>query len=565
MAKQDAEHEEDQTRSLSLAMIPEDEPSTAYQVGWRTLMGIFALSFANNCAAVSNTTNTIISFQIKALGDASFASWMANANLLVTLAFGPVFGSLSDRLGKKWFIVIGSLIGVIGSVVSGSANHTAVIVAGNALTGLANAGCIMGVPASQEVTPNKLRPWTMGFSQAMASAITIVGTISAGAFVKFQSWRWSYYFNAFIYGTSFLLVLAFYHPPRPGLRRQLSQRRELFSQVDYPGILLFTGSITSLIIALTWGGSTYAWSSGQVIGTLVAGCVGLVAFGLYEWKFTSRGIFDHRLFHTRNFPILLFVCIVDGMLLLGVNVLYAQQIAGLFTTNAIRIATILTPYLATSAFGCIPAGWIMARTKSYRIMLIAALLWCSLFTGLMALINPQRLSWAYAFSALFGMGTAVTTVIPVVAMGLSVPSFLLGTAGTISISCRALGGIVGITIFTAVYDNKISSAAPRYVGSVLDAAGDGNLISEVMAALGSGSTAALQQIQGLSESLIPKIEAAYLAAETYSWKFVWIAICVVVAVNAAVACSLHSVATKMNDHIESALEISEARDKQLQE
>ncbi|KAJ5633750.1 hypothetical protein N7528_001592 [Penicillium herquei] len=565
MTKQDAEHDEDPTRSLSLGMIPEDEPSTAYQVGWRTLMGIFALSFANNCAAVSNTTNTIISFQIKALGGASLASWMANANLLVTLAFGPVFGSLSDRLGKKWFIVVGSLIGVIGSVVSGSANHTAVIVAGNALTGLANAGCIMGVPASQEVTPNKLRPWTMGFSQAMASAITIVGTISAGAFVKFQSWRWSYYFNAFIYGTSFALVLAFYHPPRPGLRRQLSQRRELFSQVDYPGIFLFTGSITSLIIALTWGGSTYAWSSGQVIGTLVAGCVGLVAFGLYEWKFTSRGIFDHRLFDTRNFPILLFVCIVDGMLLLGVNVLYAQQIAGLFTTDAIRIATILTPYLATSAFGCIPAGWIMARTKSYRVMLIAALLWCSLFTGLMALINPQRLSWAYAFSALFGMGTAVTTVIPVVAMGLSVPSFLLGTAGTISISCRALGGIVGITIFTAVYDNKINSAAPRYVSSVLDAAGDGSLISEVMAALGSGSTAALQQIQGLSESLIPKIEAAYLAAETYSWRYVWVAICVVVAVNAAVACSLHSVATKMNDHIESALEISEARDKQLQE
>lgn len=37
------------------------------------------------------------------------------------------------------------------------------------------------------------------------------------------------------------------------------------------------------------------------------------------------------------------------------------------------------------------------------------------------------MNWAYAFSAMFGIGTAVTTVIPVVALALSVPSFLLST------------------------------------------------------------------------------------------------------------------------------------------
>jgi len=30
----------------------------------------------------------------------------------------------------------------------------------------------------------------------------------------------------------------------------------------------------------------------------------------------------------------------------------------------------------------------------------------------MGLVNSQRLPWAYAFSTLFGIGTAVTTVIP---------------------------------------------------------------------------------------------------------------------------------------------------------
>ncbi|KAG5797456.1 hypothetical protein H9Q69_003477 [Fusarium xylarioides] len=248
----------------------EEEPAGAYQVRWKTLMAVFALSMANCCAAIANTTNTIIHFQVMDLGGASKQAWISNANLLVTLAFGPVL---------KWFIVIASVIGIVGSVVSGSAKSITTIIIGNILTGLTNAGCIMGVPAGQEVTPNKLRPWTMGFSQTLASCAVIAGTLGAGAFVKYQTWRWSYYLNAFVYGTTTVLVTCFYHPPPTTLRRQQSRLDDLFAQVDYFGIMLFVGSIASIMIGLTWGGNTYPWSSSQVLVSLVIGCVGLLAFG----------------------------------------------------------------------------------------------------------------------------------------------------------------------------------------------------------------------------------------------------------------------------------------------
>jgi hypothetical protein len=45
-------------------------------------------------------------------------------------------------LGKKWFVVGGALIGVAGSVVSGSAHEITHIIGGNILTGIANAGCV---------------------------------------------------------------------------------------------------------------------------------------------------------------------------------------------------------------------------------------------------------------------------------------------------------------------------------------------------------------------------------------------------------------------------------------
>lgn len=124
----------EQTTTLSTIEQPFEEN---YSVGWKTYIAIFALALANCCATFSNTTNTIIKFQVMSVGGAADASWIANSNFLLTLACGPIFGSLTDRLGKKWFIVGGCAIGVIGSFVSSSAKSVYRIIGGNVLTGIA--------------------------------------------------------------------------------------------------------------------------------------------------------------------------------------------------------------------------------------------------------------------------------------------------------------------------------------------------------------------------------------------------------------------------------------------
>lgn len=114
----------------------------------------------------------------------------------------------------------------------------------------------------------------------------------------------------------------------------------------------------------------------------------------------------------------------------------------------------------------------------------------------------------------------------VVALGLSVPSFLIGTAATVSISCRALGGIIGVTIFTAIYDNKYAD----YVGPELS------------------------QDQSAP---VDKVSSAR------AWKYVWITVACLIAANAIAACFLSSVKPMMTAHVESALEESEIRRIQL--
>lgn len=146
------------------------------------------------------------------------------------------------------------------------------------------------------------------------------------------------------------------------------------------------------------------------------------------------------------------------------------------------------------------------------------------------------------------------------------PSFLLGTAGTLSISARAFGGIIGITIFTAIYNNKMGEVLPTMEASILGQAGLSvpQLLPQVLGSFEAADPpAALAQIQGLSPQLIPQLLGAFLDANTYSWKYVWIAIAVVVAANGLVACFLKPVKDRMNGHIESALEESEVRQKQI--
>lgn len=56
------------------------------------------------------------------------------------------------------------------------------------------------------------------------------------------------------------------------------------ASLDWVGSIIMLGLITCLVLALQWGGIKYAWSSGPVVGTLVATFVLIILFILYEWK-----------------------------------------------------------------------------------------------------------------------------------------------------------------------------------------------------------------------------------------------------------------------------------------
>ena len=54
--------------------------------------------------------------------------------------------------------------------------------------------------------------------------------------------------------------------------------------------MIVIGSTTALIIALTWGGIQFPWSSARVLVPLIIGTFGLVVFLVYEARYLKHAI-----------------------------------------------------------------------------------------------------------------------------------------------------------------------------------------------------------------------------------------------------------------------------------
>lgn len=115
-----------------------------------------------------------------------------------------------------------------------------------------------------------------------------------GAFADLN-WRGLFWINIPLSLIAFILVAVFMT-----FRVPTTTFREKMGKIDWLGQIVFIGcashlllidsaltphsSVTSTVLALTWAGQTYPWSSPQVLAPLVIGLAGLVAWGFIEAK-----------------------------------------------------------------------------------------------------------------------------------------------------------------------------------------------------------------------------------------------------------------------------------------
>ena len=112
----------------------------------------------------------------------------------------------------------------------------------------------------------------------------------------------SFYINLPIGGAAFATLLFFFKSPAHMKPVPISTK-ELLLTFDLPGMFVLIGAMVCYFLALEWGGITKAWSSSEVIGTLVGSILLTILFGVIEWKQGERALVVPRILKRRNIAV----------------------------------------------------------------------------------------------------------------------------------------------------------------------------------------------------------------------------------------------------------------------
>ncbi|KAI5922121.1 major facilitator superfamily domain-containing protein [Camillea tinctor] len=528
-----------------------------YQLTVRTYTVLLCMGMAwGVCTMASIGPSTTYHYSIISVGGSSISSWIPNSALLPLIGLQPIWGTLADRFGKKSFIVVGGVIGVAGNVVAGTANSIEFIIIGQAVNGVASSLFLLVIPAGMEIVPASHRSLSQAIMGVVNGLMGILSLLVSGAFstMSVDGWRWVYYFNAIFFGLSGLFILFLFQPPANPLLREKSTF-EILRTIDFVGIVCLLCAVVGLVMGLVWGGRDYAWNSSRVISFITAGIALLIGFCIYETFGRRDGLVDHRFLECRNFLLILTIAFLDGMLMYGVNSFLPSEASALFTTSPILIGVYLIPLNVCILVGILLASYVLGVLKHYRVLLVLSVATIALFCGLLALITNDRLAMMLVFTGVIGLGVGITTVLPPVIITYAVPSHLIGTAGTLLASTRAIGGVTGITIFAVIEGNYAAAHLTSVITTAVTNFGlPASLAVDFSNSFVNGGQNSPTTIPGINSTILTTAQDVSMTVAAQAFSYVWITNSAIAIVAMIFSLFLQDVKHKMTGHVEIPLE-----------
>lgn len=185
----------------------------------------------------------------------------------------------------------GAILGILGSITCATAKDIDTIIGGTVFIGLAGAVQVSFSFVLMELVANKHRAYLTGLLFLSTCPVAAFGPLLARTFAAYTDikWRWNYHINLIANVIAFVLFYVCYHPPSHKQLHAGSGRtvRQELRELDWGGLILFSGGLTSFILGLSWGGGLYPWSAYQVLVPLILGVFILAAFSLYGMWYTS--------------------------------------------------------------------------------------------------------------------------------------------------------------------------------------------------------------------------------------------------------------------------------------
>lgn len=442
-----------------------ESTTTAYKLSPQNRRVFVGLMLGMLVASISQTiVGPAMPRIVAELGGMSHYSWVATAAMLVSAVTVPIVGKLSDLYGRRSFYLGGIVVFMVGSLIAGFATSFWMLVAARGVQGL-GMGTLM--PLSQTIIGDIIPPRQRGKYQGLMGAVfgvtSVAGPLAGGLITDHFGWRWLF-FVSLPFGLVTLFVLArFLHLPH--------QRR--VAPIDYWGISTLTVTLVSLLLAVSFGGTSWAWGSTESLGLFGLSAVALVAFVLIERRAVDP-VLPLRLITDRTIGLSLIAAFGVAIVMFGAIIyipVYAQGVVGVNATNS---GLILIPLMMGFIICGILTGLLITRTGHYKPFMLAGIAIMAAGTYLLARLDHNATSAQLTLAMVvlgIGLGMAMQQYTLVVQNAVSRADMGVATSSTQFF--RNVGSTVGIAIYGTVMASGLSTKIISHLPAGLPAGASG--------------------------------------------------------------------------------------------
>jgi EmrB/QacA subfamily drug resistance transporter len=411
------------------------------------------------------------------LGGYTQLSWVVAAYLITSTISTPIYAKLSDTHGRRTLLNISLAIFIITSVLCGAAQTFGQLVWLRALQGLGGGGLMALTQAAiaDVVSPRERGRYQAYISAAWATA-SLSGPLVGGFVTEHASWRWIFWINLPIG----LAAMWMCHKGLSRLRKPVHPVRPRF---DIPGMFFLTGALLSLLLALGWGGTEFAWGSVEIIGLIVLGVCLLLLLLRQELR-ASDPLLPPRVFSTSAYRTSTGVSTLSAMLMficVFTIPLYFQLARG---ASAAESGIYVAPFMLSAALGNVIASRSAKFFGTVRVGLrVGAAMTCLGLIAL-ALLPLTAPIWLVIVAMLVaGPGLGACMICSMMGAQNALVHRDIGSGTGAVLVLRSVGGAAGSTLagallasaMAAVHQTAAQGGSLASHGSIADHAAQGLL------------------------------------------------------------------------------------------
>ena len=377
--------------------------------------------------------------------------WTVNGYTLAFAVFLLTGAALGDRFGRRRMFLLGIAMFTGASAFAALAPSTDALIAARAIQGLGGAIITpLTLTILSAAVPAEKRGVALGAWGGIGGLAVALGPLVGGAVVSGLSWHWIFWLNVPIGLVMIPLAL-----------RRLDETRGPSSRLDLPGL----GLASVGLLGIVWGlvrGNGQGWTSPEIVLSLAAGVVLVIAFVLWELR-TETPMLPMRFFRNRTFTATNIASLLMFFGMFGSIFLLAQFFQTVQGYSPFGSGLRILPWTAMPIFVAPIAGALSDRIGGRPLMALGLGLQAVGLGWIAAISTPATaygsLVAPFVISGI-GMGLFFAPVANVVLS--SVRPEQEGQASGANNAIRELGGVFGVAVLASIFAHYGGYGAPQH-------------------------------------------------------------------------------------------------------